>query len=62
MYRAIEELCDAGLLIKPTGYVFPDMSRQMSQCDICGGTEPVKAPLSPAETRLSLPLPFYLYL
>ena len=30
VYRAIDELCDAGLLIKPTGYVFPEMS----QCDI----------------------------
>lgn len=47
--RAIEELCTAGLLIKPTGFVFP----AMSQCDILGGTEPISAPLSPAGTRLS---------
>ena len=57
VYRAIDELCDAGLLIKPTGYVFPEMSQcdmnAMRQCDISGGTKPVSSPLSPAQTRLS---------
>ena len=65
VYRAIEELCAAGLVVKPTGYTFPEMAQcdiqPMAQCAILGGTEPISAPLSPATTVLStsthLPIP-----
>lgn len=47
--RAIDELCAAGLVVRPTGFTFPEMSH----CDIPEAKQPVPHPLPPAAMVLS---------